>query len=317
MRAVFLDRYSLDQGDIDFTCLDQVVPGWRSYPSTTVDTIAERVRSAEIIITNKVPVTAQTMRQAYSLKLICVAATGCNNVDLAAAAHLGIPACNVRAYATHSVAEHVFAMILQLSRHLTFYQSASIDGRWAGSDQFCVLGPTMGELAGKKLGIIGYGELGRRVAQLAQAFDMRVYIAERKDAKSIRNGRTDFYKMLAKVDMLTLHCPLATDTFHLIGAAELALMPNHASLINTARGGIVDELALADALRSGTLAGAAVDVLTREPPLEDQILLQGIPNLIVTPHVAWAGQQSRQRLVEGIANNIAGYLSGRIRNRVN
>ncbi|HHJ81063.1 MAG TPA: D-2-hydroxyacid dehydrogenase, partial [Candidatus Tenderia electrophaga] len=275
-----------------------------------------RIASSEILISNKVIIDQHAMQSAPQLKLICVAATGTNNVDIGAAQRHNIRVCNVRGYATPSVSQHVFAMLLSLSIHLGKYRRAVMQGAWQQSQHFCLLDYPIEELSGKTLGIIGYGELGQAVANIATAFDMQVLISEHRD-KEPRPGRVSFEQVLAEADAISLHCPLTTATQGLIGAAEIAQMKPGAILINTARGGIVNEQALADALRDGYLGGAGVDVLSQEPPLTSNPLLAGdIPNLIITPHIAWASRASRQRLLDQISANISAFLAGTPRNIV-
>jgi glycerate dehydrogenase len=241
-----------------------------------------------------------------------VAATGTNNIDLEAAAERGITVCNCQSYGTPSVVQHVFALILTLATRLCDYRQAVAEGRWQLADQFCLLDYPIQELAGKTLGIIGYGELGRSVARIAEAFGMRILIAQRPGTSEPVEDRIPLATLLPQLDILTLHCPLTSETRGLIGAWELALMRRNALLINTARGGIVDELALAEALKRGALGGAGVDVLTEEPPVQGNPLLAGdIPNLIVTPHCAWGSREARQRLVAQLAENIQGFLTGK------
>lgn len=317
MHCCFLDRRSLDQGDLDFSLLDHVAPGWQSYAATRFEQVLERVRMADIVISNKVVLDRTVLEQASKLKLVCVAATGTNNVDLDAAQAHGIAVCNVTAYATPSVVEHVFALLLSLVRRLPRYAGLAVDGHWRDSEQFCVLDAPITELSGKTLGIVGYGELGQGVAQVAQAFGMQVLIAQRPGSQRANSDRLPLMDLLEQVDVLSLHCPLTGDTRNLIGEAELQVMKPGAILINTARGGIVDEPALARALREGWIAGAAVDVLREEPPRHDAVLLEPeIPNLIVTPHVAWASRESRQRLLNEVAQNIRMFVEGTPRNRI-
>jgi glycerate dehydrogenase len=254
---------------------------------------------------------AAALRQAPRLRLICVAATGVNNVDLTAAARAGVTVCNCRGYGTPAVVQHVFALLLALCARLPEYRQAVRDGRWQRASQFCLLDYPIRELADKTLGIVGYGELGRGVARLAEAFGMRVLLAQRPDTVELLEDRTPLPLLLPQVDVLSLHCPLTPETRGLIGAWELALMRRDAVLINTARGGLVDEAMLADALRKGALGGAGVDVLTLEPPTAgNPLLAPDIPNLIVTPHCAWGSRESRQRLVGQLAENVRSYLGG-------
>lgn len=316
MRGVFLDRLTLDRGDIDFTPLVAVLPEWTFHDFSAEAEVAERIAEASVAVSNKVMLNAEALRQARALKLICISATGTNNVDLVAARALGITVCNVRSYATASVVEHVFALMLALTRRLPAYAATVTEGAWQRSERFALLDFPIAELHGKTLGIVGYGELGRAVARVAEAFGMRVLVAARAHAAS-GPGRLPLHALLPQVDVLSLHVPLTAETTDLIGAAELALMKPGALLINTARGGIVNEPALVEALRAGRLGGAGVDVLTVEPPRGGHILLEAnIPNLIVTPHIAWASGEARQRLVREVAANIAAFLQGTPRNVV-
>ena len=312
MLSIFLDKDSVDRGDIDFGPLEGSLENLRYYPKTSVEQVIERIADANVVISNKVKLDAAALGSASQLDLICVAATGTNNIDLKAAAELGITVCNCQGYGTSSVVQHVFAMMLALTTKLCTYRQAVAAGCWQQADQFCLLNYPIRELAGKTLGIVGYGELGRNVARIAAAFGMRVLIAQRPGTLEPDEGRVPLPVLLPQVDILTLHCPLTPQTRGLIGSWELALMRRNALLINTARGGIVDEAALAQALRRGALGGAAVDVLTEEPPVHGNPLLDpDIPNLIVTPHCAWGSREARQRLVEQLAENIQGFLMGR------
>jgi glycerate dehydrogenase len=311
MLGVFLDRDSLDRGDLDFGGLDRVLPNWRHYPATAPAEVAGRIETAEVVISNKVALDAAAIRQAPRLRLIVIAATGVNNVDLDAAAARGITVCNCRGYGTPAVVQHVFALLLALCTRWPEYQRAARDGRWQRASQFCLLDFPIQELADKTLGIVGYGELGQGVARVAEAFGMRVRVAQRPGTLEALADRTPLPVLLPQVDVLSLHCPLTPATRGLIGAWELALMRRDAILINTARGGLVDEALLADALRRGALGGAGVDVLSLEPPVTgNPLLAPDIPNLIVTPHCAWGSRESRQRLVGQLAENIAGFLTG-------
>ncbi len=311
MLGVFLDRDSLDRGDLDFASLDRILPDLRYYPATALEQVAARIAQAEVVISNKVMLDAAALRQAERLRLICVAATGVNNVDLAAAAARGITVCNCRGHVTPAVVQHVFALLLALCTRWPEYRQAVRDGRWQRASQFCLLDFPIRELAGKTLGIVGYGELGRGVARVAEAFGMRVLLAQRPGTVEPEEGRFPLPILLPQLDVLSLHCPLTPDTRGLIGPWELALMRRDAILINTARGGLVDEPVLADALRQGALGGAGVDVLSLEPPVTgNPLLAPDIPNLIVTPHCAWGSRESRQRLVEQLAENIQGWRDG-------
>ena len=312
MLGVFLDRDSLDCGDLDFNGIDRILPDLRYYPATAPDQVAARIAEAGVVISNKVMLDAAALHHAPRLRLICIAATGLNNVDLAAATSPGVTVCNCRGYSTAAVVQHVFALLLALVTRLSDYRQAVRDGRWRQASQFCLLDFPIRELAGKTLGIVGHGELGRGVARVAEAFGMRVLIAQRPGAvEEEQEGRVPLSILLPQVDVLSLHCPLTPETRGLIGPWELALMRRDAVLINTARGGLVDEAMLADALRKGALGGAGVDVLSLEPPVAgNPLLAPDIPNLIVTPHCAWGSRESRQRLVGQLAENVRGFFDG-------
>ena len=315
-RATLLDAESLGPG-LDFSPLSARVDTWDWYQRSAPADVAERIADAEIVVSNKAPLDAAAFEAATHLRLVCVAATGVNNVDLDAAARHGVTVCNATGYATPAVVQHVFALMLALATRLEAYHAAVRAGDWARAPQFCLLEPPIVELAGKTLGIVGQGELGRGVARLGEAFGMEILYAARPGASTVPAGRVAFDELLARADVLSLHCPLTDATRGLIGAAELGAMKPSAFLINTARGGIVDEAALADALRTGTIAGAGVDVLTQEPPRDgNPLLADDIPNLIVTPHSAWGTGAARQRLVEQVAGNIAAFLDGQPRNVV-
>lgn len=310
MRAVFLDVESLDQHDLDLRSLTAAFDELILYPATSTDQVLQRVQDAQVIITNKVQISAQVMQQCPQLKLILISATGTNNVDLAQAKAQGIVVCNCQGYGTSAVAQHTLALMLALATSLLKYDHAVKQGVWNSSKQFCLLDFPIVELAGKTLGIVGYGELGQAVAKLAQAFDMRVLIATLPDRPQ-REGRLPLSELLPQVDFLTLHCPLTDSTRNLISTDEFELMKVSAFLINCARGGIVDEAALAQALREGRIAGAATDVLTVEPPKDGNVLLAAdIPNLIITPHSAWGSVDARQRIVQQMLENVTAFQQG-------
>lgn len=314
-KGVILDLDSLHPGDLALDDLLATVATWDLHARTDTSQIRPRLQDADLVITNKCPLDAGTL-EACRPQLVCVAATGTNNVDLEAARELGIAVCNVTAYATPSVAEHTFALILSLVRRLDELRGAART-RWPQSDQFCVLDYPVMELAGRTLGIVGYGELGHAVAQIGEAFGMQVLIARRPGDQDTRPGRIPLDDLLARSDVISLHCPLTPETLGLIDAAALARMQPHALLINTARGGIVEEGDLLTALEGRQIGGAALDVLSQEPPPADHPLLQAdLPNLIVTPHVAWSSRQARQRLINELQANIEAYRTGRSRNAV-
>ncbi|MBU3055543.1 2-hydroxyacid dehydrogenase [Pseudomonas indica] len=309
-RAVFLDHASLDLGDLDLAPLRLAFDELVLHSGSTPDEVVERLQGAQVAISNKVPLNAETLAVCPELKLILVAATGTNNIDLIAARERGITVSNCQGYGTPSVAQHTLMLLLALATRLPDYQAAVRAGRWQQAAQFCLLDFPIVELEGKTLGLLGHGELGGAVAQLAEAFGMRVLLGQ-LPGRPPREDRLPLDELLPQVDALTLHCPLTEQTRGLIGAAELALMKPNAFLINTARGGLVDEQALADALRRGHLGGAATDVLTQEPPRDGNPLLAGdIPRLIVTPHSAWGSREARQRIVGQLAENATAYFAG-------
>ncbi|NEX23558.1 2-hydroxyacid dehydrogenase [Thiorhodococcus mannitoliphagus] len=316
LNGVLLDLATIDQGDLDLSSLDRVCGHWQRHAYTEPAETLARLRQTQIAVTNKVVLDRQTLAAASELRLVCIAATGTNNVDLAAARERGIAVANVVRYATPAVVQHVFALILALTTRLPEYQRAVSSGAWQRHDRFCLMDYPIRELAGRTLGIVGFGELGQAVARVAEAFGLQVLIAQRPGGPP-REGRLPLEELLPQIDVLTLHCPLTDTTRGLIGAHELGLMRRDALFINTARGGIVDEQALAEALRRGTLGGAGIDVLSAEPPRGgNPLLAPDIPNLIVTPHIAWASREARQRVVEEIAANIDAFLAGKDRNRV-
>ncbi|MBA1148668.1 2-hydroxyacid dehydrogenase [Ectothiorhodospiraceae bacterium WFHF3C12] len=311
MKAVFLDADSLNLHRNDLTALDNAVDELVLHGNTQRDTVDERIADAEIVIVNKVVLDRESLMAAPALRLVCVAATGLNNVDLDAASEQGIAVTHCRGYGTDSVAQHTLALILTLATNLTAYREDVTAGRWAESEFFCLLDHPIMELAGKQLGIIGLGTLGGRVAELARAFGMAVEVAQRPGSAGNDADRMPLDTLLRTSDVVTLHCPLTEDTRGLIGHDALARMKRTAYLVNTARGGIVDETALAQALRAGEIAGAAVDVLSEEPPVHGNPLLAGdIPNLILTPHCAWGSREARLRIVDQLAGSISGFRSG-------
>ena len=320
--GVFLDADSLDKGDIDFAPLTTALPQrkmqWKIHRETRPDQTATRIGDAEIIVSNKVVLDAQLIQQARKLKLICIAATGTNNVDLRAAKQANIVVCNVTDYCTRSVVEHVFSLIFALRRNLFAYQQQVNNGGWSRSRQFCLLDFPISELAGSVIGIIGHGVLGRAVAATARSFGMKVLICQSLRKNHHESQRTPLDELLAQSDVVSLHCPLSDESAGLIGQRELALMKENALLINTARGGIVDENALLNALSNGRIGGAGIDVLEQEPPQRDNPLIAAdLPNLLVTPHIAWASQPARQTLIRKVADNIRAFSDGSAINIVN
>lgn len=312
-RAVFLDHPSLDLGDLDLDPLRSCFGELQLFARTTPEQVTERLKGATVAITNKIVIDAQAMAASPDLKLILISATGTNNVDLAAARHHGITVCNCQGYGTPSVAQHTIMLLLNLATRLADYQKAVGEGRWQQASQFCLLDYPIVELEGKTLGLLGHGELGSAVGRLAEAFGMRVLLGQ-IPGRPARPDRLPLEQLLPQVDALTLHCPLNEHTRHFIGARELALLKPGAFVVNTARGGLIDEQALAEALRSGHLGGAATDVLSVEPPAQGNPLLAGdIPRLIVTPHNAWGSREARQRIVGQMSENAQGFFSGTAR----
>lgn len=309
-RAVFLDLFPLDQGDLDLTPLQSAFGDLACHAQTGASQVIDRLQGAEIAIVNKVALDGAVLAACPDLKLILVAATGVNNIDLEAAKQRGIVVCNCQAYGTATVAQHTLTLLLALATRLPDYQGAVARGRWQESGQFCLLDFPIIELAGKTLGVLGHGELGGAVAKLAEALGMRV-LTGNLPGRPARDDRLDLDALLPQVDALTLHCPLTEHTRNLIGARELRMMKPSTFVINTARGGLIDEQALADTLRSGHLGGAATDVLTSEPPSNDNPLLAAdVPRLIVTPHSAWGSREARQRIVVQLCENAEAFFAG-------
>lgn len=318
MNAIFLDFASLDQDDLQLEDLNAVFQQQLTlYPTTSPAELLPRVQSAEVIISNKVLLDAATLQQCPQLKLILISATGTNNVDLEQARRQGVVVCNCQGYGTAAVAQHTLMLMLNLATSFVPYHQAVQQGQWQRSRQFCLLDYPIVELAGKTLGIVGYGELGQAVAKLAEAFGMQVKIAAFANRPQSAS-RVPFAELLPQVDFLSLHCPLTEDTRDLIGPAEFAAMKHSAFLVNCARGGIVNEAALAEALQSGQIAGAAMDVLSVEPPKQGNILLDpAIPNLILTPHSAWGSVDARQRIVQQMVENVIAFQQGQPIRQVN
>jgi glycerate dehydrogenase len=309
-RAVFLDHSSLDLGDLDLSALEQCFAELQLYPQSSKAEAIERLQGAQVAISNKVPLDAEVFAACPDLRLVLVAATGTNPFDLAAARAHGVVVSNCQGYGTASVAQHTLMLLLALATRLPDYQQDVRAGRWQRSSQFCLLDHPIIELHGKTLGLLGHGELGSAVARLAEAFGMRVLLGQ-LPGRPPRADRLPLDELLPQVDALTLHCPLNRDTLNLIGARELSLMKATAFVINTARGGLINEQALADTLRAGHLGGAATDVLTQEPPQDDNPLLAAdIPRLIITPHSAWGSREARQRIVAQISENALAFFNG-------
>lgn len=288
---------------------------WIEYPETLPSQIVERLAGASIVISNKLALRGPDLAQLPELKLIAIAATGSDCVDLDYCRAHGIAVSNVRGYAVNSVPEHVLMLILALRRNLFAYRADVQKGKWQHSKQFCLLTQELHDISGSTLGIIGYGSIGKAMARLGAAVGMRVLISEHKNAETNREGRTSFGEVLEQSDVITLHCPLSAETADMIGPAEFEAMKRTALVINTARGGLVQEAALVEALQKGLIAGAGVDVLREEPPVNGSALLElNLPNFIVTPHVAWASHEAVQALADQVIDNIEAFVDGRPRN---
>ena len=315
MKGVFLDYQTLDQQDLNFSVLTSTLPHWDLFKTTKEDEIQNRIQHAEVVVTNKVPLSAQSLENALNLRCILAAATGCDHIDLKKAKAMGIAVCNVAGYSTASVIQQTIGFMINMASRIIDYQALVLNGTWSRSNLFCLQDHQTHELAGKTLGIVGNGAIGSGVARVAKALGMQVLVAARENDH--RPDRVPLNTLLPAVDVLSLHCPLLPETRHLIDHVALSKMKQGAFLINVARGGLVDEEALAKALLTGHLGGAAVDVLSQEPPAMDHPLLsQPIPGLIVTPHVAWATPESRQRLLDEVVLNIQAFLNHQPRNVV-
>ena len=313
LHIVVLDRDTLVNRPFDFDFPHTL----SSYGTTEAHETLERIRGADIVITNKVVISAQAFAKNPQLKLVAVTATGVNNVDVEAAKQNGTAVCNIRAYGNESVAEHAFMMMITLMRNLPAYQRDVAAGLWENSPFFCHLGAPMRDLNGKTLAIFGRGNIGKTLATYAQAFKMNVVFAEHKNAQSVRDGYVSFDEAIRTADALSLHCPLTPETANMIGEAELQQMKPGAILINCGRGGLVDEAALVAALKYGQIGGAGFDVLTQEPPRDGNPLLKArLPNLIVTPHIAWASQEAANRLFDILLDNINRFVAGNPQNLV-
>jgi glycerate dehydrogenase len=316
VRAVFLDYETVSKGDLDISGLTGMMPELQIYGSTSDSEIAGRIADAEIVLLNNFVLTRALMHRAARLKLIALAATGTDNVDLTAARERAVGVCNVSGYCSRSVMQQVWAMILSLTQRLDHYTRLAKNGSWERSEAFDYFTHPIRELTGRTFGVVGWGELGRTAAGAAEAFGMRVVIANRPGGAR-EPGRFDLDQVLAMSDVVSLHCPLNEATRGLIGTRELALMKPDALLINTARGGLIDSHALAAALKAHRLGGAGIDVLPQEPPVDgDPLLDPDVPNLLLTPHVAWAAREARQRCLDEIAANVRDFLMGGRRGRV-
>ncbi len=310
-RIVFLDRGSLNAS----IRMPKFAHTWQEYEYTEPADTLDRLSDATIAVLNKVPLRRDALSRLPKLKLIAIAATGSDVIDLEACKDLGIAVANIRGYAVNSLPEHVFALILALTRSLQWHRVSVESGAWTNSRTFCVFTNPMRDLAGATLGLIGFGALGRSVAALGKAFKMNIiaYDIAPIDETGVRPGSIS--EIIEHSDVISLHLPLTDETRNLIGASELKRMKRHAIIINTARGGLVDELALAKALEEKAIGGAGLDVLSVEPPPADHPLLRlRDPNLIVTPHMAWASQEAMQTLSDQLVDNIEAFIAGKPQN---
>ena len=309
-KVVFLDRESLDANVRAFDFPND----YKEYESTwTPEEIVERLQGAEIALINKVPMRADTLKQLPDLKLIAVAATGTDVIDKEQAKAQGITVSNIRGYAFNTVPEHVIGLMFALRRSIVPYVNSVRRGDWSKSSQFCYFDYPIYDISGSTLGIVGYGALGKSIAEKVKALGMKVIAYDVFE----QPGLVDFETILSDSDVITLHVPLTPETKGMFGAEQFKKMKNHALLINTARGGLVDEEALVAALKSGEIGGAGFDVVAQEPPKNGNILCeQDLPNLLVTPHVAWASKEAMQILADQLVDNVEAFVKGEPRNVV-
>lgn len=316
MKAVFLDFATMGP-DLDVSPLQALLPELEIFEITDDSQILERIQDAEFVCANKAYLTDGILQGSPKLRFVGLTATGTNNVDLEAAKRYGVAVCNIRAYCTQSIAEHVFGCLLNLTHSLSRYNNAVRAGEWQQSADFCLLIYPIRELSAMTLGIVGYGALGEGVANVAKALGMEVIISARPGDDTVDDGRVAFDELLRRADVISLHCPLTDRTAGLFGEQEFRQMKSEAILINTARGGLVDSAALVSALSNGEIAAAALDVLPQEPPIDgDPLLDYRGPNLLITPHIAWGSNEARQAAINELAANIAAFLEGVKRNRV-
>jgi glycerate dehydrogenase len=316
MKAVFLDFITVGP-DTDISPLKAIVPDLVVHDLTPPESIAERIADAGIVCTNKCRLTRELIEGATDLKFIGLTATGYDNIDIGAARDNGVGVANLRDFCTESVSEHAIGTLLMLTHSLPQYHSLVRRGEWQNSSNPTMLAYPMRELAAMTLGIVGYGTLGRATAKLGRAFGMEVIVSARPGSADVPEGRVSFDELLERSDAISLHCPLNDDTRNLFGEDQFKRMKPDAYLINTGRGGLVDSAALADALQNGEIAGAAVDVLPTEPPVDgDPLLDYDGDKLIVTPHIAWGTHEARQRSIDMLADNVRAFLSGESLNRL-
>ena len=303
MNIVIFDGYTINPGDLSWDKLDALCDKLTVFDSTSEDKALSRLTGNEILMTSKCPITRELMENSPQLKYIGCTATGYNNIDVEAAADLGIAVTNIPAYSTDAVAQHTIALMLELSNHVGLHNASVQDGQWSDNEYFCYWKKSVTLLTGKSLGIIGYGAIGKRVAQIARALGMEINIFSQDPAGAMKS------------DFVSLHCPLTRENRHMVNTEFLVNMKPGAILINTARGGLVDERALADAIKAGFIAVAALDVLEQEPPAKDCPLI-GLDNCIITPHIAWSPKEMRQAVIDILAENLESWLTGGMKNRV-
>ena len=303
MNIVIFDGYTINPGDLSWDKLDALCDKLTVFDSTSEDKALSRLTGNEILMTSKCPITRELMENSPQLKYIGCTATGYNNIDVEAAADLGIAVTNIPAYSTDAVAQHTIALMLELSNHVGLHNASVQEGQWSDNEYFCYWKKPVTLLTGKSLGIIGYGAIGKRVAQIARALGMEINIFSQDSAGAMKS------------DFVSLHCPLTRENRHMVNTEFLVNMKPGAILINTARGGLVDERALADAIKAGFIAGAALVVLEQEPPAKDCPLI-GLDNCIITPHIAWSPKEMRQAVIDILAENLESWLTGGMKNRV-
>ncbi len=314
MQIVITDGYTLNPGDLNWNAFEDLGEV-KYYDRTSPDEVAERCREANVIITNKTPITKETIQAAPGLKLIAVSATGYNVIDTAAAKENGIPVCNVPIYSTDSVAQHSFALLLELTNHVGRHAQSVSEGEWQRSIDWCYVKSPITEISGKTIGIVGFGRIGQNVATIAKAFGMKV-VFYNKGKQSEMATSVSLEELFATSDFISLHCPLKEDNYEFVNKTLLSKMKPSAFLINTSRGQLINEQDLADALKQNVLAGAALDVLSKEPPREGNPLI-GLSNCIITPHIAWISFEARQRLMQLTFENVKAALEGHPQNVVN
>ena len=315
MKIVILDGRALNPGDMTYDAVNQFGEVIIYQQTDSPEEAIARIGNSQIVLTNKVPITRQILDACPDIRLICVLATGYNIVDVNACKEKGIPVCNVPSYGTAAVAQFTLALMLEICHQIGHHNQAVHNGKWCASTNFCFWDTPQMELGGKTLGIIGFGRIGQAVAKLAEAFGMRVLAYSRTPKEQLANF-VDLDTLLAESDFVSLHCPQFAETTGMVNAEFIGKMKDGAVLINTARGGLVDEQALCDALVGGKLSAAAVDVVSAEPMKQDNPLLNA-PNCIITPHIAWAPKESRQRLLDCVVENIRCFLNGNPQNVVN